>query len=489
MIPLFTTQQMREADAYSIDQVGIPATVLMEHAALGLFKGLRRRFGAHLVRTRGVILAGKGNNGGDGLALARLLHQEGMTGLSVCAVGDPGSAENKLQRRILSQLSIPVLDTLDPELLPSCDWVVDALLGTGIRSEVKGKTRQWIEAINAVADRKWVLAADVPSGLDADTGRPQGVAVQACETVTLGFVKRGLVTGVAANFVGRLSLAPIQIPRDIPGISPSAWLWTRGPLPSRPAASHKGDFGVVSVVAGVPQTEGAAVLSAWGALRMGAGRVAVVGSPSTLEAIRPRLAPEVMTWEKPQGVVVVGPGLGDQAAHWVPALWNANAPLVLDADALNFLAQHKEGNPRTAPTVLTPHPKEAARLLGVEVEAVEQDRYGAADQLAEKFQATVVLKGHGTVIAQKGQAPWVVKQGNTVLSKGGSGDLLAGAIGATMAQGMEPRDAAALAVYVEGRAAERLAQKGNNERSPVTREVADEMGSVWREWTDGSDRH
>lgn len=503
MEALLSASEMRAADHYAISTLGIPELVLMEHAALAVAKRLEHRFSALFPRTSGVVVAGPGNNGGDALAVVRLLHQRGLTNVAFFLI-----SPDKLSQSASAQLSILQKLGLQPQpvekleaVLPHCDWVVDGIFGTGLTRNVEGSYRKAIHAINLVAERKWVTSIDLPSGLCADRGIALGASVKASETVTLGFFKRGLVTGEAADYTGRVWLAPIQIPRTVPGVSPSAFLFLSKDaehLPPRRASGHKGNYGHVYVWAGEAGKQGAAAVTARGAMRAGAGLVTLVGKMGDIEGIRPRLAPEIMTraWDEMllqsdlKGIVgAVGPGMGTEAdaARVLENLLKSSLPLVADADALNLLSLHAEKlrpllRKRGAEqTVLTPHPKEAARLLGKEVSDIQSDRYSALKALVEQFGCWVVLKGKGTLIGGPNQPVIVTTAGDSGLSKGGTGDLLTGIASSLLAQGFPISQALPLAAFLHGRASEIVTQNFGHERSTLATDIAETLPMVFKE--------
>lgn len=505
MQPLVTSAQMQEIDRRTISELGLPEILLMEHAALGVVKALESRFRGALSQTRGLILAGVGNNGGDALAVARLLDSLGLKRMFVGIVGSENKLSNatKIQKEILGKLGIPVFwpEKPDSELFEACDWIVDGFFGTGLCREVKDPYLSWIEKINHFQGRKWTVSIDVPSGLNSDTGHSMGAAVMASETVTLGFIKRGLVTASAADYVGKLTLEPIQIPRLIP-FSVGSFLYGADDavkLPKRRPSSHKGTYGHVYIWASQESTQGACILTSLGALRTGAGLVTVVGEKPSIDSLRPRLPAEVMTeviserlFEGPTGVWIQGPGMGTESdqveqfkylEHAISKHWKC----VLDADALNLIAKHAKKivpilkKARPDQVILTPHPKEAARLLNCEVIEVEKDRYQSVQKLAEIYGVTVVLKGKGSLVQIPSQPCVVVASGDTGLSKGGTGDLLSGILGALLAQGLTTEMGIPLGVYLHGKVSERVTQIFGQPRSTIVSDLAREIPQVLRE--------
>lgn len=501
MQPLFSASEMRDADRHAVAEVGIPELVLMEHAALAVVRRLRSHFHAGLGDTRGVLVAGIGNNGGDAMAAARILFHQGVRKILVTIVGEESrlSAAAKIQYRALLKLGVPIRVGLDDESLAACDWIVDGLFGIGISRDVEGEALDAIEKINQVAARRWVVSIDIPSGLSADTGIALGTAVRASETVSLGFLKKGLVTGQAADFVGKLHLRSIQIPRMLPGFRPTALLYGREDarhLPIRRETGHKGDYGHVYVFAGEPAVQGAALLSCLAAYRSGAGLVTLVGTAEDGADARARLPIEVMTspWsaelrgKMKNAAVALGPGFGTSPERWkvLEEVCGLQFPLVLDADALTLIAQHREEAwnllaRRRAPTIITPHPKEASRLLDCSVEEVQSDRYAAARKLEETWGTFVVLKGRGSVIACPGRPLVVVTAGDPGLSKGGAGDLLTGVLTSLLAQGLEPTRALPLGTYLHGRASELFTREEGHTRSALASDLAGMLSTALAE--------
>jgi hydroxyethylthiazole kinase-like uncharacterized protein yjeF len=499
MQPLLTAEQMRAADRESVESFELPELVLMEHAALALLAALEKRFGPLLPKSRGVILAGTGNNGGDVLALARLLLERRCQNIFVVLIGNPKplSASAQKQLALLAHLGVAWGKELSDELLGACDWIADGILGTGLSRDLDTEFQQRIEQVNAFAGRKYILSADIPSGLSADTGHPLPVAIKASATVTFGFCKRGLVTGEAVNYVGALSLASVQIPATVSSDGWNSFLYSEedaSRLPVRRKDSHKGDFGRVAIVAGPPNREGAAALSALGALKTGAGLVTVHADAITLASLRPRLAPEVMTEELGDALfknthrttIVVGPGLGTDGEGWntLKRCLERRDALVIDADGLTLLSAHSPAAKKLLaaradlPTVLTPHPKEAAALLDTTIEQVQRDRYASTRLLADQWHCSVVLKGAGSLCTSPAAPIFAVRAGDSGLSKGGTGDVLSGVVASFLAQGLSVAQAVPLAVFVHGRASELLTARYGHSRSSLAGEVASAVADV-----------
>jgi NAD(P)H-hydrate epimerase len=480
--PLVGAEAMRRLDRHTIEGLGVPGDLLMESAG---------RLVAEVARGElapgGTVWAvcGSGQNGGDGLVAARHLHLKGVP-VAVLFVGDPArlrgdAAANRERARAAG---VPFAARLRPE--PG-SVLIDAIFGTGLDRPVEGPTAAAIRRIQGCRPACQVVAVDLPSGVDADTGQPLGVAVEADVTVTLGLPKLGLALEPGRRLAGRIVVGRIGIADQAPGVEAEAWLLTRAAagarLPLRPADGHKGSFGHALVVAGSEGKTGAAALAAEGAARAGAGLVTLACAAGLHDVLETKCT-EAMTAplpppgaralgleaEKPlldlaatRDAVAAGPGLGrcDETAELVRRVAaRIEAPLVLDADgALAFADDPGRLARRRGPTVLTPHPGEAASLLGSTPAEVNRDRVGAARALAEATRSVVVLKGAATVIAQPGGQVRVNPTGGPALATGGTGDVLTGVVAGLLAQGLEAFEAASLAAYLHGLASDRLAAR------------------------------
>ncbi|RME34156.1 MAG: NAD(P)H-hydrate dehydratase [Gammaproteobacteria bacterium] len=467
--PLYTAQQTRELDRQAIEVHGIPGLTLMQRAGAFAFDCLRQGFpGARRV----VVVCGPGNNGGDGHVVARLAHEAGLS-VRVLMPVDPsrlrGDAATCAEERRLAGVAD---EPWRPEALEDADLVVDALLGTGLDRPVKEELAAVIGAINRTGTP--VLAIDIPSGLNADTGQPMGCAVRARLTATFIGRKRGLYTGEGPEHAGEIRFDDLGVPGLIYEAVPTrvsllGLADLLGMLGPRPRTAHKGHFGHVLVVGGAPGYSGAARMAGEAAMRTGAGLVSLATHPAHA-AFAGLLRPELMCHavSDPEGlgplleratVVAVGPGLGQ--GEWGGALlarlleWDG--PLVADADALNLLAAEPC---RREDWVLTPHPGEAARLLGCPTAAVQADRFAAADELGERYGGTIVLKGAGTLVREPAGGTGVCPLGNPGMASGGMGDVLTGVIAGLIAQGLAPPAAAALGVCLHAAAADLAAREG-----------------------------
>lgn len=475
----------REIDRRSIQEFGIGSETLMERAGAAVYKAVReimpRRF-------RLTVFCGKGNNGGDGFVVARRAIEDGQEARCLVAARaselSPDSATQLGKLRALDGSAVFYDDVgwfEACEQSANSDVIVDALLGTGASGEVVGPTRGCVELIGRL-DLP-VVSVDVPSGLDTDSGTVLGVAVAAHRTVTFGLPKPCFFQGAGVELAGKWRVADIGFPPELLQAPTDARLteadWAAARLPRRRTASHKGDHGHTIVVAGSARMPGAAVLAAMGALRSGAGLVTVAGIESVCRNAAAHL-PEVLLLPLPEasGVVapdaagvllerssaydsaVFGPGLTCETPvlEFLGQLWPEwGVPSVVDADGLNAVAQAGIGLPRKC--VLTPHPGETARLLGLGAADVQAKRFETARQAAERFAATVLLKGAFSVAASPGLPLSVNPTGNPGMAAGGMGDVLAGVVGALLARGMEHHDAATLGMYWHGLAGDLCADE------------------------------
>ncbi|VVO47761.1 Bifunctional NAD(P)H-hydrate repair enzyme Nnr [Pseudomonas fluorescens] len=483
---LYSTAQVRALDA-SLIAAGTAGFELMQRAARATWRALVRQWPTANELS---VLAGHGNNAGDGYLVAVLAQRAGWS-VRVLAVGDPQRLQGDAALAHAEAVSENVL--IEPWTAQSGlrGIVLDALLGTGLSGDVREPYASAIAAINA--SRLRVAAVDIPSGLCADTGRILGRAVHADLTVTFIGLKVGLFTGEAANVVGELLFNDLHAdPQLIDGAAFTARRLTAANLPrptARAQASHKGKFGHVLLIGGDRGLGGAILLSAQSALRSGAGMVSVATRSEHVSAALARIpeamvlgtssANQLMVMLQKVSVLVVGPGLGQ--AGWGRSLLSAaaNAPLpqVWDADALNMLAEERVSLPGNC--VITPHPGEAARLLGVSTADVQSDRPAAAHALSKKYTAVVILKGAGSLIAHPDGRLALCHQGHPAMATAGLGDVLAGLLGALLAQGMEPFDAACLAVWLHANAGEQQGKLGRglaaSDLIPAIRQLLEEQ--------------
>jgi hydroxyethylthiazole kinase-like uncharacterized protein yjeF len=463
---LHTVAQSRVMEREALTTLAISGHELMRRAASAALNSLRR----HRPQLRKICIhCGPGNNGGDGFLLGVLAREAGLR-VDLVALGAISKGDDAALARAAWEAGEGKVRLWDvDDELPDVDLHVDALYGIGLNRAPDAAAARLIELINHGG--RPVLALDVPSGLNADTGDCPGAAIHADVTVTFIAGKRGLHTGRAADRVGVLELATLGVPDSVyASTRQDAQLLVAEALPPRSRYANKGDNGHVLVIGGEHGMAGAARLAGESALRSGAGLVSVATRAEhvfALNAARPELM--VRGVDGPQAlapmlerasVLALGPGLGQAA--WGHALWltalDADKPLVLDADGLNLLA--REPRRFSAPTVLTPHPGEAARLLGISISIIEQDRFAAVRELAGRYAAVVVLKGAGSLIANPDGRLDVCPWGNPGMASGGMGDLLTGIIAALLAQGCNPWQAACLGVGLHARAGDRAARQG-----------------------------
>lgn len=462
-ITLYRAAQVRELDRIAIQERGIPGFELMSRAGAEVFQRITTQW----PNVRSVaVFCGSGNNAGDGYIIAGLALKAGLE-VRVYAV----SAPEKLVGDALSAYRKYTDD--DGSVLPfqagqavNADVLVDALLGTGLDRPVTGLYAEAIQTINSHSSP--VIAVDIPSGLNADTGNLMGCAVKADCTVTFIGLKQGLFTGQAAEYCGEICYAQLGVPEDVfAELEAAATRVVKTRLPRRDRCAHKGSFGHVLIVGGERGYSGAARMAGEAALRVGAALVSIATRPEhsgIMNLSRPELmchgvesAEQLAALLAKAGVVVVGPGLGQ--SDWAKTLFNAaiNAgkPTVIDADGLNLLA-----NAPTAKSgwILTPHPGEAARLLNCSTADIQQDRFAAAASIRANYGGVAILKGAGTLIASEHQLA-ISNTGNPGMASGGMGDVLAGVIAALLAQGLSLQDAAQQGVYNHGLAADLAAAK------------------------------
>jgi ADP-dependent NAD(P)H-hydrate dehydratase / NAD(P)H-hydrate epimerase len=481
-IALYSSAQVRALDAYAIEALGIPAYTLMKRAGEAALRHLRSRYP---VAHRIAIVCGGGNNGGDGYVLARFAQAAGLT-VSVLAASDPEELRGAARQAFEDfRASGARARPFAASLLAEGEIVVDALLGTGLHGEVRVEHAAAIRAINSSG--RPVFALDIPSGLDSDAGVPLGQAVRADSTVTFVALKTGLLVGEGPEYAGTVFFDDLEL---IPPAGEFHPRLTRiveseihAALPRRHRAAHKGDFGRVLLIGSGSGMPGATRLAGEACLRVGAGLTTVAVAPENVAPIaagRPELIFLALTDARVLAealaradVVAIGPGLGRSA--WARSALDAvlatDKPLIVDADALNLLAE-SEVRPRDD-WILTPHPGEAARLLAVTTQDIQHDRLGALDRLLARFGGTIVLKGAGTLVGSGGRIPGVCERGNPGMAGPGTGDVLTGAIAGILAQCRDPWAAARVGVLVHAMAGDTAARGG--ERGVLASDLAREL--------------
>lgn len=471
---LYTAEQTRQLDRAAIEQHQIPGFELMRRAGRAAYRALRQRWPEV---TRLTLVCGSGNNGGDALVVAALALQQRLE-VQVLLVGGE-QARAKLHGEALEALQwaqahgVKVVPYAAALALTG-ELIVDGLLGTGLDGDVRAEYAELIARINRSA--RPVLALDIPSGLCADSGAILGCAVRATVTVSFIGLKRGLLTYQGVECCGELLFAGLDVPAELYAQIPAqAAVVGTGQrlqcLTRRPRGAHKGDFGHALVIGGDRGMAGAVVMASEAALRAGAGLVSVATRAEHL-CLTTANRPEVMSHGVASGqelapllaratVVAIGPGLGQSAwsGQLLQVAQQQSLPLVIDADALNLLSQGQwDESCKRNSWILTPHPGEAARLLGCSVAQIQADRFQAVNQLQQRYGGVVVLKGAGTLISD-GQTVRLCARGNPGMASGGMGDVLTGLIAALVAQGLTLFDAAVIGVDVHAHAADRLARR------------------------------
>ena len=487
---LVTAREMAGLDRRTIEEIGIPGIVLMENAARGA-AAFYQEVVPDLLKRRVTVVAGAGNNAGDGFVLARILHGRGAAVRVVCLRPPERLQGDALSNfNILTKLEIPIhVWNESADFADQWPWIresgaiIDAILGTGLSSEVRGLYREIIEAVNELKGIP-ILAVDLPSGLDAGTGRPLGAAIRASATATFGFIKTGLVIDPGLRFVGRLRRVDIGIPPEVSQACGIRRWWMdesflQGWLTPRSPDAHKGTAGHVAVLSGSRGKTGAATLICQGAARVGAGLVTLL-VPESLNPILEIKLTEAMTWpvaetedQSPslaalpdilallegKQALAMGPGISlhpSTQSLAMEMIAQCPCPMVLDADALTAVAKDPSVLARSSQAmILTPHPGEMARLIRGSTRDVQENRLETASAFSRQHGVVLVLKGQGTVVASPDGAVAVNASGIPAMASGGMGDALTGMIAGFLGQGFDAFQAACLGVFVHGAAADR----------------------------------
>ena len=508
---ILTAAQMREADRFTIEEIGIPSLVLMENAGRQVVAAIEAAYESQL-NGRIAVLCGRGNNGGDGFVVARTLLQRGVD----CAVFVIGAVaevrgDARINLDILGRLGVTVVEINDEQAwelhfseISQCSLIVDAIFGTGLKQALGGMLETVVADINASGIP--IVSIDLPSGLSADTPHLIGDCIDASMTVTLAAPKLPLILPPGEAHAGDVVIADIGVPLEViealegPQIELLTREDVRALIEPRAADSHKGDFGRVLVIAGSRGKTGAAHLSGMGALRAGAGLV-TIATPASCLPIVASLAPEFMTEPLDdtsdgqvtaealeriagftQDVIACGPGLGRGASvgEFVRALIDrVETPLVLDADALTVLASDpgRLTGRDERDIIITPHPGEMARLAGSTTEEVQANRIEVASDFANTHHVYVVLKGHRTVVATPEGRIFINPTGNAGMATGGTGDVLTGMIAAFLAQLLDAEAACRVAVFLHGMAGD-LAQVSEGEVAMTATDLLAHIGEA-----------
>ena len=496
-----TAAEAKEIDQFSINEIGIPSCVLMERAALQLTSCIEKR--AAKKKDSILVVCGMGNNGGDGVAAARMLYEKGYR-VTLLYIGNKEKASEEMKTQITIAEKIGILEGTK-ESLSEYTIIVDAIFGIGLTREVKGEYAEWIAWINA--QNAYVISVDIPSGIDATTGKVWGIAVKADDTVTFGVNKRGLLLFPGASYAGNVSVAEIGFPKQaIEHTLPEMITYTKEDIalqyPKRLPDTNKGSFGKVLVIAGSSKISGACYFAAEAALRTGCGLVKIITHENNRTALQVRL-PESMLityqsetkeeYQKLQddlekelqtaAAVLIGPGLsksGLAALLLKRILQVRNLPVVIDADGINLLSSMEEyftEDNRVTLTdnfILTPHVKEMSRLIKMPVDEIKKDIVNTARNHTEG--ATIVLKDARSVVTN-GQKLYLNLSGNNALAKGGSGDALSGIIAGLVSQKTEPFTAGSLGAYLHGLTAERYTKK-KGKSTMLARDILKELQKI-----------
>ncbi|HLS91393.1 MAG TPA: NAD(P)H-hydrate dehydratase [Limnochordia bacterium] len=509
-----TGAEMAALDREAIDEYRVPQAALMERAGYEVAQAVARFAGGSAAGVRVHVICGSGNNGGDGLVAARALANLGArVRIFLTASPDKFRGDALSFYTTVVKMGLPVAIVGEGDVrrfslgLRTADVLVDAIAGTGVSGPLRPFVAKLVSAINESG--RPVVAVDIATGVQADSGKVDPVAVTATETVTFGLPKIGHLFFPGRAHTGTLRIVDIGFPRPLLEKASQRILtcaaWARTVLRPRPPDGHKGTFGRVVVIAGSRGMAGAAVLALRGALRSGAGLVTWMGPQSLLPLVQSQV-PEATARALPESadgtlassgvdeavaslrqgdVVALGPGLGQgEVDRFVLGfLERSPVPVVADADALNILARHpkaREGLKGRGPRVITPHPKEAARLLGIDARQVAEAPLEAAARLVERLGCTAVLKGAPAVIQGESGQVFINGSGDVSLATGGTGDVLTGVIASLLAQGYPAETAAALGAYVHGRAGE-LAGEQWSRHGATAVDVASALTQAWRE--------
>ncbi|HEY8537357.1 MAG TPA: NAD(P)H-hydrate dehydratase [Steroidobacteraceae bacterium] len=468
-VAIYNESQVRALDRFAIERAGIPSYTLMTRAGEAALRALRSCWPT---AERLLVLCGPGNNGGDGYVLARAALEQRLK-VRVAALGDPSKLQGDA-RRACEEFRAAGGETVawEPQLLDEADVIVDAIFGVGLSRAVEGEIADCIRCVNDSG--RHVLAIDIPSGLATDSGHVLGCAVEADRTITFIGLKLGFYLGDGPNCTGIVMCDSLDVPEEAFAAVPASAMRIdqqalAATLPRRRRTTHKGQQGHLLLIGGGAGMAGAARLAGEAALRVGSGLVTVATRPENTAAItagRPELmcrgvvqAADLAPLIERADVIAIGPGLGqdDWSRTVLSAVRECSKPMVLDADALNLLAQapYKKSN-----WILTPHPGEAGRLLGIGAGEVQADRLSAARRLIERYGGVVVLKGAGTLVVDPDSLPHICDRGNPGMASPGMGDVLTGVIAGILAQGAEPAAAARAGVLVHAMAGDLAAQRG-----------------------------
>lgn len=480
-------EQMRSVDRAAEEMCAIPSIVLMENAALACVEELKKDF--QLDKMRVAVFCGKGNNGGDGLAIARHLYNIGADVKVYLVNGNEFAGDAKTNFDIINAMDVAVDTIADTDgleyVVRSYDIIVDAILGTGIKGTVRGAAFDVIRLINE--NSKYVLSVDVPSGIDSDSGEICGTCINADKTVTFAAYKVGMFMYPAADCVGEVVVAPISIPDCVLQsqnlqINVTDNKFVRDIIPKRSNNSHKGDYGKLLIIAGSEGMSGAAFLASEAALKSGAGLI-TLACPRCINSALEEKTTEAMTMPLDDNdghiattavsdilkalsnadAVLIGPGLGrsEEVMQVVKeVLTNSTVPVIVDADAIFAVSKNKDLLSECAcDLVFTPHAMEMSRLTGLPISYIEENRLDVSREFSEEVGAVLLLKGHHSIVTAADLTQYINNTGNPGLASGGSGDVLSGIVAALVARGVSCAKAAAAGAYIHGLAGDIASEK------------------------------
>lgn len=485
---ILTSHEMKQLDLITIEEIGVPSAVLMEKAALGVIKALNNSIPSP---ERILIVCGTGNNGGDGIAIGRMLTLEGKQ-VRIVLIGDENQAtvETKRQIAIAKKYNVKIYSTFDNS---EYNVIIDALFGIGVSREIQGSYKEAIHYINEAKGFK--VAVDIPSGISADTGKVMGSAVKADLTVAIAYKKLGHVLYPGASYCNKIIVCDIGVyGADKINAIVSYTQKDLIRLPKRVAYSNKGTYGKALIIAGSVNMAGAAYLAAYAAYKTGCGLVRIVTPQENREILQSLLPEAILSTYQTQNpdlqmiedaiswadVINIGPGIGkSETAKRILklVLQKRNCPLVIDADAINLMAMHQElWNETMKDVVMTPHLKEMSGICQTKIAKIKDNLIQTATKLASMHKLVCVLKDTRTIVVGDNQI-YINQSGNNGMAKAGSGDILSGIITGLLAQHMETFEGAVLGVYIHGLSGDKAAQK-MGQYSILARDIADSISSV-----------
>lgn len=503
---VFYSEEMRFIDRIAMEKYKIPGIVLMENAAIACVKEIEKLYKDFMCPNVG-IFCGRGNNGGDGFAIARHLYNKGYNVTVFLVAGDNILGDALINFEIINEMGIKVINLQNaPQNLDEFDLIIDAIFGTGFKGEVQGLCKDVINAVNNSS--AYTIAVDVPSGINADTGEVTSVCVRADKTITFVSYKAGLLMYPGADYAGEIVVGDISVPKAVfdeikSNIKVADKKFFRENMPKRQKNSHKGDYGKLLVIAGSRGMTGAAYLSSQSAMLSGSGLV-TLATPDVVNDILEIKTTEVMTMPLNScdghisslaiedikdklgkvDAVLIGPGLGvsdDVKEILKMLLKNSHIPLIIDADAINVLSDDvKALQNKNCEVILTPHDVEFLRISGLSKKEIESNRLAVCRDFAKKFDVTLILKGSHSIVTASGGMQYINMTGNPGLATGGSGDVLSGIVASFVSRGISPPKAAAMAVYLHGICGD-IASSKYGEESVIASSIMDSIPKAYNQ--------